>query len=51
MTIWIYVLCCNWQLLEVQCSILCGEVEERKEGKKEEGWEGGMDRKRFTGRP
>lgn len=44
MTIQIYVFCCNWQLLEVQCSILCGEVEERKDGKREESWEGEMNR-------
>lgn len=43
MTIWIYVLCCNWQLLEVPCSILCGEGEESKDGRKEGRRLGGRD--------
>lgn len=43
MTIWIYVLCCNWQLLEVPCSILCGEGEEWKEGRNEGRRLGGRD--------
>lgn len=52
MTIRIYVLCCNWQLLEVPCSILCGEGEERKEERKEgRRLEGEMDMERFAGRP